>query len=520
MLDWVVPLIPGLPMLAALVIGIGIVSGRIEGEPGERPTSNIAVGMTALSFILAIVAFGGHRAGLVSEQVVLGTWLSSDDYLVNVSFAPDGLSLALASLFALFSLMVARFSVNYMHREAGFHRFFLILSLFAGAMQLLVLAGNAVFTFIGWELAGVCSYLLIAYAYDRPVATANATQAFVTNRIGDAGFTLGIFLAFIWTGGVEWAQITRGAANLDSLQASLIAVCFLLAAAAKSAQVPLSPWLARAMEGPTPSSAIFYGAVMVHAGVFLVLRLEPVFEAAPAAMAIMAAMGLVTALYGFFSGLTQTDVKSALIFSTTGQVGLMFLACGLGWWTLAAWHLGAHAILRGYQFLTAPALMHRIFDVPTRPVPEFAARSRWLYAASLHRFWLETLGHYIFVRPVTRLSADLSVFDHRVVEEIVGLPAPAMRGLSTLAEREEHRLGAGYGINGNTRRVGGLLGVLTDLFASAIHWFEERLVLQGVGTDLLTQGRRLGMRLNRVESLLTQPRYLILFVFFTLLATV
>ncbi|MDV3241022.1 MAG: hypothetical protein LOY00_04445 [Methylocaldum sp.] len=518
MLDWLVTLIPGLPILAALTIGIGIISGFITGEAGERSTAAIAVGATLVSFVVSIAVFWCRHVDLIPDQLVLGTWLASGDYLVNVSFALTSLALALSSLFALFSLMVARFSVNYMHREAGFHRFFLVLSLFAGAMQLLVLAGNAVFTFIGWELAGVCSYLLIAYAYDRPVASANATYAFVTNRIGDAGFTLGIFLAFAWTGGVEWPQITRGAAGLDGLQAGLMAICFLLAAAAKSAQVPLAPWVARAMEGPTPSSAIFYGAVMIHAGVFLVLRLQPVFEAAPAAMGIMAAMGLVTALYGFACGLTQTDVKSALIFSTTAQVGLMFLACGLGWWQLAAWHLAAHTMLRGYQFLTAPALMHRIFGQPTRPVPEFAGRSRWLYTASLQRFWLEHFGHQALVKPIARFAADLNVFDRRVVEEIVGLPAPAMRGLSALAEREEHRLGAGYGAN--ERRVGGVLGIVTDLFASAFHWFEERLVLQGLGMDLVTLGRRLGMRFNRLESILAQPRYLILFVLFTLLATV
>lgn len=519
MLDWLPPLVPGLPILAALSIGIGIISGRIVGEPGERPTAGIAVGTTLISFILTIAVFWCCQLGLISEQVVLGTWLSSGDYLVNVSFALSTLGLALSSLFALFSLMVAKFSVNYMHREAGFHRFFMVLSLFAGAMQLLVLAGNAVFTFVGWELAGVCSYLLIAYAYDRPVASANATYAFVTNRIGDAGFTLGIFLSFAWTGGVEWPQIAGGASDLDSLQAGLIAICFLVAAAAKSAQVPLSPWVARAMEGPTPSSAVFYGAVMIHAGVFLVLRLQPVFEAAPAAMTIMAAMGLVTAIYGFACGLTQTDVKSALIFSTTAQVGLMFLTCGLGWWQFAAWHLAAHTLLRGYQFLTAPALMHRIAGQPTRPVPGFAARSRWLYTASLQRFWLEQIGHQILIKPISRFAADLNVFDRRVVEQIVGLPAPAMRGLSALAEREEHRLGAGYAANG--RRLGGLPGIVTDLFASAFHWFEERLVLQGMGMDLVTLGRHLGMRLNRLESsVLAQPRYLVLFLLFTLLATV
>jgi NADH:ubiquinone oxidoreductase subunit 5 (subunit L)/multisubunit Na+/H+ antiporter MnhA subunit len=218
------------------------------------------------------------------------------------------------------------------------------------------------------------------------------------------------------------------------------------------------------------------------------------------------------------SGLTQTDVKSALIFSTTAQVGLMFLACGLGWWQLAAWHLATHALLRGYQFLTAPSLLHHAAHHPTRPVPAFAGRFRWLYTASLQRFWLDNLGYQLLAKPIARVATDLNVFDRRVVEELVGLPAPAMRGLSALAEREEHHLGAGYRTDG--RRVGGLPGILTDLFASAFHWFEERLVLQGVGMDLVTLGRRFGRRLNRVESILAQPRYLILFVFFTLLATV
>jgi NADH:ubiquinone oxidoreductase subunit 5 (subunit L)/multisubunit Na+/H+ antiporter MnhA subunit len=519
MLDRLIVLIPLLPMLAALLLGLGIVSGRIAGEASERFTARLVVSITALSFLLSALATGLRAAGLMSEHVVLGTWLASGDYRIEVSFGTDRLSLGLSLLFALFAWLVARFSVNYMHREAGFHRFFLVLALFAGAMQLLVLAGNAPFTFAGWELAGVCSYLLIAYAYDRPVAAGNATRAFVTNRIGDAGFALGIYLAFAWTGGVEWPRIIEQGARLDGLQAGTLATCFLLAAAAKSAQVPLAPWLARAMEGPTPSSAIFYGAVMIHAGVYLVLRLAPVFEQAPPAMALMAAMGLVTALYGFACGLVQTDVKSALIFSTTGQVGLMFLECGLGLWTLAAWHLAAHAIVRGYQFLTAPSLMHRLHGEPARPpLPALAGRRR-LYLAALQRFWLEDLGDFVAVKPIRRFAGDLDAFDSRVVEPVVGLPAPAVQGLSSLAEWEEHKLGAGYEPGGGRGRVSGLPGILVHGTAAALHWFEERLVLAGLGQNLIGYGRRLGTRLNRVEAGLRQPRHLVLLVLMTLLAT-
>lgn len=519
MLPWLIPLIPTLPILAAILIGLGLCTGRIEGEPSERLTARLAVGSAALAFWLAALVAGLRLAGQLPEHVVLGTWLASGDYRIEVSFTADRLGLGLSLLFGLYAWLVAKFSVNYMHREAGFHRFFLVLSLFAGAMQWLVLAGNAPFTFAGWELAGVCSYLLIAYAYDRPTAAGNATRAFVTNRIGDAGFTLGIFLAFAWTGSVEWPVIAEEGGGLDAFRAGLLAACFLLAAAAKSAQVPLSPWLARAMEGPTPSSAIFYGAVMIHAGVYLVLRLQPVFEQSPAALALMAALGFLTALYGFACGLVQTDVKSALVFSTLGQVGLMFLECGLGFWTLAAFHLGAHAVVRGYQFLTAPSLMHRIAAGPARPLPRPIAGQRGLYLAALQRFWLEELGDYVAVRPTQRFAADFHAFDRRVVDPLVGLSAPAVQGLSSLAEWEEQRLGADLASRNGRRRVGGLLGMLVHGTAAALHWFEERLVLAGLGQSLVTHGRRLGARLNFIEAGLTRPRYLVLLVVFTLLAT-
>ena len=513
------PLIPALPLLASTVIGFGLATGRIAGEASERLTARLAVGSAALAFLLAAMAAWLRAAGLLPEHLVLGTWLASGDYRIELSFTADRLSLGLSLLFGLFSWMVARFSVNYMHREAGFHRFFLVLSLFGGAMQWLVLAGNAVLTFAGWELAGVCSYLLIAYAYDRPTAAGNATRAFVTNRIGDAGFALGIFLAFAWTGSVEWPVIAAKGGALDAFHAGLLVAGFLLAAVAKSAQVPLSPWLARAMEGPTPSSAIFYGAVMVHSGVYLVLRLQPVFEQSPSAMALMAALGLLTAAYGHVCGLAQTDVKSALIFSTMGQVGLMFLECGLGFWTLAAFHLGAHAVVRGYQFLTAPSLMHRILGEPTRPLPKPVAQQRGLYLAALRRFWLEEAGDYLAVGPTQRFAADFQSFDRRVVDPLMGLSAPAVQGLSSLAEWEEHRLGADLEGRNGRRQVGGLLGMLVHGLAAALHWFEERLVLAGVGESLVAQGRRLGARLNLIEAGLTRPRYLVLLVVVTLLAT-
>jgi NADH:ubiquinone oxidoreductase subunit 5 (subunit L)/multisubunit Na+/H+ antiporter MnhA subunit len=484
------------PLLAALALGLGLLFGRLRGEASERGVGLGVLGALSLSLLLALAALMGKYGGGASANVAtLGRWLSSGAYHINIGVNFDGLSLGLAVLFASLAWLTARFSINYLHREAGFQRFFMALSLFSGAMLLLVTASSAALAFMGWELAGVSSYLLIAYHYDRPTAAANATRALVTNRVGDAGFVLGIFLAFAWTGGVDWAQINGKAAHLSEWQAGTVAVCFLLAALVKSAQVPFVPWVARALEGPTPSSAIFYGSVMIHAGVYLALRLQPLFEQAPAAMALMAALGLLTAVYGFLTGLAQTDVKSALMFSTIAQVGLMFFLAGLGWWKLAFWHLGAHALFRAYQFLAAPALMHQILGAPARPVPAWLGRYASLYAAVLQRFWLEPLGDWALAKPALRLGSDLQAFDYQVLEQAFGAPAPGAQAL----------------------RVSGWLGKALSWLAEASHWFEEKLVLQGVGQNLIYVGRRLGVRLNHLEELLSHPRYLVVLILATLL---
>ncbi len=281
------------------------------------------------------------------------------------------------------------------------------MSLFVAGMLLIVLAGNAVLAFVGWELAGVSSYLLIGYAYERPTATGNAARAFVTNRIGDAGFLLGIVAgAAAGSGRSNGRRSAPGGAPVTLLTGAPAGVGFVLAALAKSAQLPFAPWIARALEGPTPSSAIFYGALMVHAGVYLLIRLEPLLLAgAGRRWCSSPSLGVATALYGWLCGLAQTDVKSALIFATTTQVGLMFLACGLGWFELAAWHLGLHAAWRAYQFLHgavlhAPDRCRRAH--PRRPGWRDGC---WLYTAALQRFWLEHLADGLLVRPTPGTGA-------------------------------------------------------------------------------------------------------------------
>ena len=502
MLEWIVGLVPVPPLAAGLWIGVAILFGWASGEAHERRTSRIALAAGAASFVATLALVAARLAGTLPERLTLGRWLTSGDYRVDLNFVTDHLSLALMVWVSLACLLITRFAVNYLHREAGFHRFFMILSLFAAAMLLLVMGGNAVLTFVGWEIAGLCSYLLISFFQDRPTAAGNATRVFVTNRIGDAGFLLGIALAFHWLGDVDWRTVTAGAEHLNPTQVGTLAGCFLLAAVAKSAQVPLAPWLARAMEGPTPSSALFYGAVMVHAGVYLVLRLQPLFEQSPIAMAVLAVVGLATALYGFVGGLAQTDIKSALIFSTSGQLGLMFLACGLGFWRLALVHLCGHAIFRGYQFLSAPAILHQLHGERTRPAPAFLARRRGAYAAALQRFWLEDAATWGVVRPVRRLAGYLSAFDTAVVDRATGLPAPAVNALSSLAQWEERQIGAGRVLErapDAMDRGQGIVGYVTEWTAAAFHRVEEQLVFKAVGQGIVSTSHRMGHGLSRVE---------------------
>ncbi len=512
MLERLVWLIPLFPLLAATGIGVSVLAGWNAGESGERPTARLAVWSSLLSLLLLLALDLQAVLVGVPGQLTFGRWLSSGDYQVLVSFTLDGLGLAMATLVALLCLLSLRFSVNYMHREAGFQRFFMILSLFQGAMLLIVMAGNSVFTFIGWELAGVSSYLLIAYAFDRPVAATNATRAFVTNRIGDAGFVLAIALSFFWLGSVEWSDLASGSGELGTLASGLIGLGFLLAALVKSAQVPFSPWISRALEGPTPSSAVFYGAVMVHAGVYLVIRLEPLWLQAPVVMVVMTVIGLLTAIYGYLSGLVQTDVKSSLMFSTTAQVGLMFLFCGLGWFQLAAWHLALHASWRAYQFLHAPALAQMV-NRPARPVPVWLARRSGLHAAAVQRFWLDQLADWLLVRPTRSLAQELQDFDQRVVNRMVGLPDQA-GVVSSLAQWEAQKQARGA-MREDIGQGRGLAGRLLQRIAALLHWFEEHLVLKGGGEGLERAIKLLGGYLTHVEYLLGQPRYLLLMIMAT-----
>ncbi|MGY6275695.1 proton-conducting transporter transmembrane domain-containing protein [Methylomonas sp. MgM2] len=514
---WIV-FVPLLPLLASVTIG-GLHFFRIiDDECGEKITARIAVCAISLSFLIAFALWLADRLGLMARPEFAGDWIRLGGLTIDFKLHGTDFNLTLAALFALLLLIVMRFSVNYLHRESGFHRFFFLLNLFASAMLLLVLSGNAVFTFVGWELAGFCSYCLVAYAYDRPVAAQNATRIFVTNRVGDGGFILGIALALIWLESADWQVINGNAGELDRGDAALLALSFALAAIAKSAQIPFTPWLGRAMEGPTPSSAIFYGGVMIHAGVFLLIQLRPLFEQAPPAMDVLAVVGGLTAVYGYWVGLSQTDIKSSQVFATSAQLGLMFLECGLGLWTLAAWHLCAHAVVRFYLLLSAPSLLYATQARPIKTISPVLANCRWAFMASLQRGWLEPALDWLLVRPVQQLAKDMRGIDEQVIDPVLGSPAPAIKAVSSLAQWEEQRMGANLDSEEDRFAKGsGLAGKLAQWTAALMSLFEYHFILRGIGRDSIHLGRRLGRAANRFEQLLLSPRYLALFVLITLL---
>jgi len=517
-MDVLVIFIPLFPFIAAIIIGFGYFSSQVMGLRGELSSSDVARNAIYLSSVSAILLLIADLVGENSGSKMVGQWLDSGNFVVNLNFITTGFNVVVAALFSVILVIITVFSKNYVHYEPGFRRFFFVLSLFSSSMFLLILSGNAIGTFIGWELAGLCSYLLISYSYERPVAVINATRVFVTNRIGDTGFILGMALSFYFAGTVDWTNLNGMAEILSTPTVTVISLCFVVAAMAKSAQLPFSPWLARAMEGPTPSSAVFYGSVMIHSGVFLVILLQPIIDKAPFTMGLLAIVGLSTAIYSYLVGLTQTDVKSSLCFAITGQLGLMFLECGLGLWELAMWHMCAHAIVRCFQVLTAPSLIKNVNGNPMKPASSFFTNRRWLYIASIQRFWLDPITDRTLVRPVYGLGHDLDRFDKNIIDRAIGDPVSSFTAISSLTQIEnEARRKRVDEIQMEFVRGKGIVGKLLEWVANIMSWFEERLVLRGIGMDLVTIGRNLGHAANMFELLLLKPRYLVLFVFIVLM---
>ena len=364
-----------LPLLAAITIAINLLTG--DTWLNWRQVQLTAVSSLFVSMLGALYLFIDILNDPTPRELIAYTWFKASDLTVEIGFLLDSLSALMTLMVTAFSFLIGVFSINYMHKDPSFSRYFAAMMLFVFAMLVLVLGNNFILLFVGWESVGLCSYLLIGHYYSRKSAASAGTKAFVMNRVGDAGFLAGIFLIIQNFGTVKYTEVFARLSEIDSGVATAIALCLLAGAIGKSAQFPLGTWLARAMEGPTPSSALIHAATMVTAGIYMIVRSHELYDMAPIALAVVTIVGALTAIYGGLTGMTNTDIKGILASSTVTQLGLMFVACGLGAYPVAIFHLVAHAFLKTFLFLTAPSILHYFHTFPdpkartgqTTPVP-------------------------------------------------------------------------------------------------------------------------------------------------------
>ncbi|HEV2817498.1 MAG TPA: NADH-quinone oxidoreductase subunit L [Allosphingosinicella sp.] len=352
-----------LPLLAAIVAGLG---NRLIGNFAAKL---VTTGALFVGMFLSWPIFLGFLAGTETSQLhPVVTWISSGSLQVEWALRVDALTAVMLVVVTSVSALVHLYSWGYMAEDDSQPRFFAYLSLFTFAMLMLVTADNLVQMFFGWEGVGLASYLLIGFWYHKPSANAAALKAFIVNRIGDFGFSLGIFGTFLVFGTISIPAILAAAPDmagatigflgmrLDTM--TLLCILLFIGACGKSAQLGLHTWLPDAMEGPTPVSALIHAATMVTAGVFMVCRLSPMFETSPTATAVVTIVGGATALFAATVGTVQNDIKRVIAYSTCSQLGYMFFAAGVGAYGAAMFHLFTHAAFKALLFLGAGSVIH------------------------------------------------------------------------------------------------------------------------------------------------------------------
>jgi len=351
-------LIPALPLAGFLLI---LLFGRILGEPRA---GILATAMTASSFVVTVGVYLDLLSRTSEERhhvVTLFSWLPVGSLQVDMALLADPLSITMALFVTGIGSLIHLYSIGYMHGDPKFSKFFLYLNLFVFSMLMLVLGENLLVTFLGWEGVGACSYFLISFWHTRDSAATAGKKAFVTNRVGDWGMMVAMFLAFSSVGTLSYAGINAAAdgGKIAAVTATGIAMMLFVGACGKSAQLPLYIWLPDAMEGPTPVSALIHAATMVTSGVFLLTRMAPVLHASyPWAGDVIATVGALTALFAATIAVAQTDIKKVLAYSTVSQLGFMFLAIGSGAYVAAIFHMVTHAFFKALLFLGSGSVIH------------------------------------------------------------------------------------------------------------------------------------------------------------------
>ncbi len=400
---------------------------------GVSLPERFVAGLTRVLYLLLVVvacalAWQMWRGGGDSVRVSAGDWFSVAHYHFPLALRVDRLSLPLVGVTVVLAGVVGAFSVRYLHRDPGFFRFFLLQHLFTFGALLIFTADSLDLLLCGWEIVGITSVLLIGFFQYRPDPVRNALRVFGIYRVADLGLLLAVFFAHHGFHTASWGGLFQGdwpgqIKQLDGGITTVVAVLLVIAASGKSAQGPFCGWLVRAMEGPTPSSAVFYGAISVHAGAYLLLRIEPFLRASWIASVLVIFIGLTTALLGTLVHRTCADAKTSLAYAAQTQLGLIFAEIGLGWTTFAMVHLVSHALLRALQFLRSPSMLrdyHRVHAAaggrmdPTGehyesllPRPVQVA----LYRIALGRGFYDAVLDRFIVRPAVAAARRLGWFE-------------------------------------------------------------------------------------------------------------
>lgn len=350
----IVVLIPLLPL-------VGFIVTLLVGKRLKAQAHLLPVALVTVAAVLSVAAFVWtlqHEGETFLYRPF--AWITAGTFDVAWGFQVDGLTGIMLLVVGLIGMLVHYYSVGYMKEDPGYYRFFAYLNLFMFAMFVLVLADSYLLMFLGWEGVGLCSYLLIAFWYPRKSASQAGKKAFLVNRVGDFGFTLGMFLIFVTTGTLHFTGVFElaDAGHIGATTLTWICLLLFVGAVGKSAQFPLHVWLPDAMEGPTPVSALIHAATMVNAGVYMVARSYPLFLHAEIALIVVMVIGTFTALYAAFIALTQNDIKKVIAYSTISSLGFMFMALGAGAWVAGIFYLFVHGFFKGLLFLCSGSVIH------------------------------------------------------------------------------------------------------------------------------------------------------------------
>jgi NADH-quinone oxidoreductase subunit L len=433
-------IVVGAPTLLVAVLGT---ASLVDRPLSERMVSRVVqtgvvTGLLAALAILAWMLFNNSRM----VEIRIGNWVEvghgeTESYHFYIKLIFDRLSVPFVILSFILCGTIGAFANRYLHRDRGFNRFFMLYCLFLLGMVVTSVAGTIETLFAGWELVGLGSALLVAYFHDRPAPCRNGLHVWVVYRVGDAALLSAALLLHHLSGHGDFAQLISGewpvgTTAIGSRDAFIVGVLLLIAASAKGALVPFSGWLPRAMEGPTPSSAVFYGALSVHLGAFLLLRIGPLIEASSPLACLIVFVGLLTALFAAFAGRAQTDVKSALSFASLTQVGIIVAEIGMGFRLIALIHILGHGCFRTLQFLRAPTLLHdyRVLENLIGSNLEhsigiwgriFSDRTRhWLYRLASERGYLDAVLINMIVNPFLALFRTCDSLERRWTDMLSG----------------------------------------------------------------------------------------------------